>query len=34
MNKMTSQSDLNTIENYIKNIDVIELEDIIAPHFP
>ena len=33
-NKVASQSDLSTIENYIKNIDVIESEDIITPHLP
>ena len=31
-NKVTSQSDLSTIENYIKNIDAIESEDIITPY--
>jgi len=31
MNKVTSQSDLNTIKKYIKNINVIELEDIMTP---
>ena len=30
-NKVTSQPDLNTIESYIKNVDVIDLEDIITP---
>ena len=31
MNKVTSQSDLNTIKKYIKNINVIKLEDIMTP---
>ena len=29
-NKVTYISDLNTIEKYIKNIDIIDLEDILA----
>ena len=29
-NKVTSISDLNTIEKYIKNIDIIDLEDVLA----
>ena len=31
MNKVTLQSDLNTIKKYIKNINVIESEDIMTP---
>ena len=31
MNKVTLQSDLNTIKKYIKNINVIESEDIMIP---
>jgi len=30
-NKVTFPSDLNTIEKYIKNIDIIDSEDISAP---
>ena len=30
-NKVASQSDLNIIKNYIKNIDVIKSEDIMTP---
>ena len=33
-NKVVSQSDLSTIEKYIKNVDVIKTEDIITPHLP
>lgn len=29
-NKVTYISDLNIIEKYIKNIDIIDLEDILA----
>ena len=31
-NKVTSQSELSTIKNYIKNIDVINLENFISPY--
>ena len=31
-NKVASQSDLNTIENYIKNVDIIKSENIMSPH--
>ena len=31
-NKVAFQLDLSIIENYIKNIDVIETKDIIAPY--
>ena len=30
-NKVASTSDLNTIENYIKNTDVVDLNDIMSP---
>ena len=33
-NKVTSQSDLSTIEDYIKNINTIESEDIMTPCLP
>ena len=33
-NKVASQSDLNTIKKYIKNIDTIKLEDIISFYLP
>lgn len=31
-NKIASQFNLNTIENYIKNIDIINSEDFMSPH--
>ena len=31
INKVTSTSDFNTIKNYIKNINAINLNDIILP---
>jgi len=33
-NKVASQLDLSIIENYIKNIDVIETKDIMAFYLP
>lgn len=33
-NKVISQSNLNTIENYIKNVDIINIEDIMTFHLP
>jgi len=33
-NKVVSTSDLNTIENYIKNTDVVDLNDIMSPRLP
>ena len=33
-NKITSTLDLNIIEKYIKNIDVVNLNDIISPKLP
>ena len=33
-NKVISQSSLNTIENYIKNVDIINIEDIMTFHLP
>ena len=33
-NKVTSQSDLNTIKNYIKNINIIKSEYIMTPCLP
>ena len=30
-NKVTSTLDLNTIENYIKNIDIVNLNNIMLP---
>jgi len=33
-NKVASQSDLNTIKKYIKNVDTIKLEDIISFYLP
>ena len=34
MNKVTLPSDLQTIENYVKNTDHIDFNDIAMPHFP
>ena len=34
MNKVALQSDLNTIKDYIKNIDVIKSKDIMTPCLP
>ena len=31
-NKVASQSDLNTIENYIKNVNIIKSENIMSPY--
>ena len=33
-NKVASTSDLNTIENYIKNTDIVDLNDDISPRLP
>ena len=33
-NKVTSQFNLNTIESYIKNINIINIEDIMTFHLP
>lgn len=33
-NKVTSSLDLKTIEKYIKNIDIIDLDNIIVPRLP
>jgi len=33
-NKVVSQLDLSIIENYIKNIDIIETKDIMASYLP
>ena len=33
-NKVASISDLNTIENYIKNTDIVDLNDDISPRLP
>ena len=33
-NKVTSQSDLNTIESYIKNVDIINLKNIMTSCLP
>ena len=33
-NKVTSQSNLNTIESYIKNINIINIEDIMTFYLP
>ncbi len=32
-NKVIFQSDLNTIENYIKNVNIINLKNIMTPCF-
>ena len=34
MNKVTSTLDINIIEKYIKNIDVVILNDIMLPRLP
>ena len=34
INKIIFQSNLNTIENYIKNVNVIKLENIISLYLP
>lgn len=33
-NKVTSQSDLNTIKSYIKNVDIINLKNIMISYLP
>ena len=33
-NKVAAILDLNTIENYIKNIDVVNSSDIMSPKLP
>jgi len=33
-NNIVATSDLNTIENYIKNIDVVNSNDIMSPKLP
>ena len=32
--KVAANSDFNTIENYIKNIDIVDFEDIMSPRLP
>ena len=33
-NKVAAMLDLNTIKNYIKNIDIVNLNDIMSPRLP